>query len=515
MQIVVLEETKLGRHTSPNQSRATQTIRIFFAVQRKVVGSIATSSLPFVGESDLFSDIPSPLFCFRIDTAPACRLQSPTTFARSTFFLFLIPPNTSHCLSPNDQWHQHINRTRISYTLRHSRQLVGEAATLDEELCALYFAIHFQSSQVKRVQAAFRHAGITRLERAVRHMKNQPSHVEPEDIAVTPPQSPASAPSGSSTPRSNTTPQPLVRVWDANWSLDEGRAHFDRLAASFSRLEERHQDMIRSTPRQRRLLDRITPQERSRRRRAPIFGPMSSGPSAADLEGRERRRVHLHASRERRATRVANEADLRAALNVQRITIANLKSFCRSHCLGTTGSRAELIARTRTQLELPQPPTTPLSPGRPAGEVIEPLATPLAQIESREDAELTPMPASPPRDDRNSLPSDSTPPTLTAASAAPSLVRTVEEEPQEPIARVGGHFADSDLQFWLRDYTSQTQPFQDATSPESNAPAAPLASSNTDQNEIDLLIKACDESTKKYKAYIDSLIALEPHTSTS
>ncbi|EDQ87655.1 uncharacterized protein MONBRDRAFT_9777 [Monosiga brevicollis MX1] len=302
---------------------------------------------------------------------------------------------------------------------------------------------------------------------------------------------------------------------DANWSLDEGRAHFDRLAASFSRLEERHQDMIRSTPRQRHLLDRITPQERSRRRRAPIFGPMSSGPSAADLEGRERRRVHLHASRERRAARVANEADLRAALNVQRITIANLKSFCRSHCLGTAGSRAELIARTRTQLELPQPPTTPSSPGRPAGEVFEPLATPLAQIESREDAELTPMPASPPRDDRNSPPSDSTPPTLTAASAAPSLDQIVEEEPQEPIARVGGHFADSDLQFWLRDYTSQTQPFQDATSLESNAPAAPLACSNTDQNEIDLLIRACDESTKKYKAYIDSLIALEPHTSTS
>ena len=223
----------MGRHTSPNQSRATQTIRIFFAVQRKVVGSIATSSLPFVGESELFSGIPSPLFCFRMDTAPACRLQSPTTFARSTFFLFLIPPNTSHCLSPNDQWHQHINRTRISYTLRHSRQLVGEAATLDEELCALYFAIHFQSSQVKRVQAAFRHAGITRLERAVRHMKNQPSHVEPEDTAVTPPQSPASTPSGSSTPRSNTTPQPLVRVRDANWSLHEDKAHFDRLAASF------------------------------------------------------------------------------------------------------------------------------------------------------------------------------------------------------------------------------------------------------------------------------------------
>ena len=157
-----------------------------------------------------------------------------TNYLRSiNIFLFLIPPNTSHCLSPNDQWHQHINRTRISYTLRHSRQLVGEAATLDEELCALYFAIHFQSSQVKRVQAAFRHAGITRLERAVRHMKNQPSHVEPEDIAVTPPQSPASAPSGSSTPRSNTTPQPLVRVWDANWSLHEDKAHFDRLAASF------------------------------------------------------------------------------------------------------------------------------------------------------------------------------------------------------------------------------------------------------------------------------------------
>ena len=57
-------------------------------VQRKVVGSIVTSSLPFVGESDLFSDIPSPLFCFRMDTAPACRLQSPTTFARSTFFYF-------------------------------------------------------------------------------------------------------------------------------------------------------------------------------------------------------------------------------------------------------------------------------------------------------------------------------------------------------------------------------------------------------------------------------------------
>ncbi|EDQ92764.1 uncharacterized protein MONBRDRAFT_4757 [Monosiga brevicollis MX1] len=223
-------------------------------------------------------------------------------------------------------------------------------SSLDELLADLDF-----------VHRSGRHAGmiktncITRLERAVRHMKNQPSHVEPEDTAVTPPQSPASAPSGSSTPRSNTTPQPLVWVWDANWSLDEGRAHFDRLAASFSRLEERHQDMIRSTPRQRRLLDRITPQERSRRRRASIFGPMSSGPSAADLEGRERRRVHLHASRERRATRVANEADLRAALNVQRITIANLKSFCRSHCLGTTGSRAEL----RTHKDTTRSPTAP------------------------------------------------------------------------------------------------------------------------------------------------------------
>lgn len=104
------------------------------------------------------------------------RTQAPVVayLASINIHLFLLPSNTSHALSPNDQWHQRLSARRHAIGWRMMKSHDTRVRSQSEELRVLLEAIHSLRHDHKMLRAAFSHAGIDIDERTVGKMLNPP-----------------------------------------------------------------------------------------------------------------------------------------------------------------------------------------------------------------------------------------------------------------------------------------------------------------------------------------------------
>lgn len=121
----------------------------------------------YVGDSD-------PIFL--ISDGHTSRTNKDTIDAASelNIILFLIPANTSHALSPSDQFHQHLHRRRRLHDKNVRLQLFNDM-TPDDKMESLLNALKDGLAMSGLMRAAWRHAGISLRQRSASDLRNKPA----------------------------------------------------------------------------------------------------------------------------------------------------------------------------------------------------------------------------------------------------------------------------------------------------------------------------------------------------
>jgi hypothetical protein len=408
--------------------------------------------------------------------------------------LFLIPPYTSHCLSPNDQWHQHIARERIKRLAKVPSIIRGGAASADEEICALYHAIREQSGFPNRIVAAFKAAGITREHWGVDLMRNPPV------LNSTPEESPGVAaaqlhsPAGAAAAPADLDPDSTPRTKD-RW-ISSASDHMKALGKRVHRLERSQSEIA---VHQRNLVDGLTlaaaTTQSKRVKVNSIHGLLEQGEGLRLLMGANSRSAEgADKERERAATRASLQL-VQATLGLPGTGKGDLQEACQKLELPCTGNKPDLLQRLLVKLGLADAADASAAS---AGSAAVP-ASPSAALQVAQDDGTMPFeeegcPTVAPDDP--SLNEDWSGEAMATSSLPAGVSEAFFDCAQD--ADEGGYTSPATLDFWAADLppwppTHQVQHFPDQTEEEQF-----LRMSELDNDEIQRLIGACDAATRAY-----------------
>ncbi|EDQ86382.1 uncharacterized protein MONBRDRAFT_11010 [Monosiga brevicollis MX1] len=264
-------------------------------------------------------------------------------------FLFLAPPHTSHWLSPNDQWHQHIYRDRTTLLFETPSVAQGGSASLDEKIVALYAAIHKQHQCPERIQSAFGAAGIAKDRWGIDLMRHQPLEDAPDQRA-------ANALSALDTMLLETkkaNPGPLS-AQSSPQAISRWGEDIRRYATAQARLikcfEQRFLDV---TAQQQQLLALLTPVLGERLpKRARVDVTTALEPSDAPLAVTDQQSAASSATIQSRSGGQAACQQIQEKLGLPATTKEHLKTACQRLGLAWTGNKPDLLARLQAKMGL-------------------------------------------------------------------------------------------------------------------------------------------------------------------
>ncbi|EDQ86118.1 uncharacterized protein MONBRDRAFT_28611 [Monosiga brevicollis MX1] len=422
-------------------------------------------------------------------------------------FLFLIPPYTSHCLSPSDQWHQHVSRDRIRKLVGMTSIAAGRAATAAEECCALYHAIHEQSSHPDRIIAAWKAAGITRTRWGWDLMSNKPPPETVDEIhraPSPPPITPQTLPPSASPPDSldpTSTPRTLLR-----WAQ---RAHDYIQAAQpdLKRLDKLEHEIIDIAAHQQRFIDKLSQAAAgSQSKRAKVEG--IHGLLVRDEPLQRLRQVSDRAAgqvdkAQRRATLCASLEQIQQVLNLPGTSKSNLQAACRAEGISVTGNKPDLLRRLQYKLGLPAFPTAaktdaPAPSAPPTTPAMQESTAASAQAALDSGARLETVDICH-TEASNAPTANTTCPaqTLDGSEAACGDVNASLDRAQDDSKPGYGKFPSFD--FWIRDLPDRGLSTIQEPSSETSRVYTPFSESELDCTELEHILQACDPATRLYR----------------
>lgn len=287
-----------------------------------------------------------------ISDGHSSRTQAPVVayLASINIHLFLLPSNTSHALSPNDQWHQRLNGRRHTIGIQQQTPAETRVRNQAEEFRVLLKAVDSLIFDHKMLQAAFSHAGIASTERSVEKMLNRP----PSAPSAKRTQS-AGSQISLSTPEQPPAPD-FALIDDLDVALASiaalqaaNEATVTKLRRARTRLEETQATAdfrVQQAKTAARL--EIVDEKRQSRVSLPINGLLGMGEALELLLERQKKREQTALGQRKASRRLEREAPLRDALGLgetERLTTKAMAQYLKDN-------GAPCAAKARPQLLL-------------------------------------------------------------------------------------------------------------------------------------------------------------------